>query len=618
MTSLTFVLLGHRGTGKTTIGRALQDTHQLEVIDLDDLIERQELCSCAELVASDERRFRQLERDAIAHLIASPSDKARVIVPGAGCQATPLGAIYIWLWRDGWERSARTERARLRPELSFEEEVSWMRETREPRWARAAHALSRISRGTREEDAAARVANLISWFQDTHDNAITRRSWLVPAAPDHLERAVSDARLLGAAGVELRSDFFEAPPTHLDVPFLASLRSNTPAWLGACHACAAIDIDESNLDAVLEASTLSALTPRPLMLSSHPPAGTDHHDALATLERAYRELIAAAPEWAEHISLKFAPTLEDAASVLDTLNHCATLDVPVTFLPQGADFAWTRPWLASNLNQSNYIAVGLSARRTGQGTSAQPTPYDLQDWLPHITGAAPETFDALLGDPVQQSIGDVWHRRASQRESTPTHSYVKIRHPKTNDGVSLANMFALAKRLGVRGFSVTSPLKQHILNHPSVTSELSAANTLRPTSPSTWQATDTDEAGMTATLAALEARGVGPGTIAIIGRGGVSPAVTRAVDARAGWELILHASAREGWPVDATPVDVIINASGDRGSAYERPPEHRAWVDLHYSGVREPPSDALHLNGDIFFSAQAQAQREFWANKGQG
>src|SRR5690606_5181430 len=132
----------------------------------------------------------------------------------------------------------------------------------------------------------------------------------------------------------------------------------------------------------------------------------------------------------------------------------------------------------------------------------------------------------------------------------------------------------LLHQLGFRGLSITSPLKRAILDQPHVENphQLPAANTLRRT-PTGWQATDTDFDGMTATLDALEHAGIPPGPTAIIGRGGVSPAIQRALTER-GWSLTDHISARAGWPQNhpVPKYHLIINAAGSGlSSAHHNP-----------------------------------------------
>lgn len=139
---------------------------------------------------------------------------------------------------------------------------------------------------------------------------------------------------------------------------------------------------------------------------------------------------------------------------------------------------------------------------------------------------------------------------------------------------------------------------------------LDAANTIALGEP--HQCTDTDAMGLRATLTHIQQLGITPGTVAMIGHGGVSPAMVRAIE-QSDWTLIHHARARQGWTKDApASVDLIINASGDSDTAYIEPPDHAIWLDLHYTNARAPLTDALHLNGRHFFDAQAKAQRHFW------
>jgi hypothetical protein len=265
-------------------------------------------------------------------------------------------------------------------------------------------------------------------------------------------------------------------------------------------------------------------------------------------------------------------------------------------------------------NASNYLPVGLGPQRRTHTDNPVETPLDLQGWLPHLAGPEPTGFEGLLGDPVESSQGDVWHRRAARDEGRNT-SYVKIPFGRDASTEELELLLDSAAWLDVRGLSITSPLKRAILAPGLVENPegLSAANTLRRNGPREWEATDTDEYGMQATLAAAEEQGVAPGTVAIIGRGGVSPAVLRALE-ESQWDLVHHASGREGW-TDAAPdaVTMVVNATGDSDRTYANPPACEVWVDLHYTGVRAAPEGVgVHLNGDTFFDAQARAQRAYW------
>src|SRR5699024_1674310 len=101
-------------------------------------------------------------------------------------------------------------------------------------------------------------------------------------------------------------------------------------------------------------------------------------------------------------------------------------------------------------------------------------PMDLQDWLPYLGNSARfEHFDALIGDPVEQSLGDWWHIKTSENDNTlsgnlatqsvaPTMPYLKIRLPRTCENTELHHALLLLARLGARGLSITSPLKARV------------------------------------------------------------------------------------------------------------------------------------------------------------
>lgn len=614
----TIFIVGHRGSGKSTAARLAGEKTGLDVVDLDEVIEQRQGKSCADIIADSEARFRRLERETLAKLVEKPTEVPRIVSLGAGFHPLPDDGVCIWLYRDGWVEMAQSDRARLRPELDFQAEVAWMINEREPRWERAAHVRLDISRGRGPERTAGDLATWIDWLCELGDSPLAAKTWVVAADDEQLVRADRDARQFDLAGVEVRSDLVSAHRAQkLSAPLLASLRTAEPAWIGSVDA-AAIDIDIDLLDDVLRADALAEMTPRPLLLSSHPPDAAAKSarrlvDATDRLARAY-------PKWDDQIGVKWAPQPADYRELMDAFDAWKTLRAtgrPVTFLPQGERFGWCRPPLCQH-NATNYIPAGLAPHRRTHTTNPVQTPLDLQAWLPHLAGPAPQHFEGLLGNPVRTSQGDLWHRRAARREDSPI-SYLKIPFGRGESTGELKRLLQVCRRLDVRGLSVTSPLKTTILDvesvHPTRDRQLSALNTLR-TADDGWEATDTDQAGMSAALDEVERRGFAPGPIAIIGRGGVSPAVLRAID-ESPWRLAHHASGRRGWTADAPDrVTMVVNAAGDTDNAYDGAPACQVWFDLHYSGVRRPPeSAALHLNGDIFFDAQARAQRDFWYHR---
>lgn len=589
----------------------------VDVHDIDHIIEEHTGKSCAELVSDDEENFRELERIVMKNLLSSlPVERSDLVVPGAGCQFLPLGPLYVWLRRDGWEEVAANQRSRLRPELSMEEEIAWMRSTREPVWAKHAHIVVDIPRGTSIKTSIKWLSTPLRWLTDASVGQLNKKLWLVPDHPDQVDRALFDLDMFRFAGLEIRSDVFEDPPLHLSgSPIILSLRTPDTGWLTTGEPIATqIDIDIAFLSET--EALLDQIDPRPLILSTHPDR-CDVEDLEQLLETA-RDLEENHPDWARYISIKFAPTpgsLDEIERVLDHPKLQRNARSKVTFLPQGERFAWMRPWLAANINQNNYLPVGLSPWRMEEDgdEKSKPAPYDLQAWLPFLIGAIPIRYDALIGDPVKHSVGDVWHRAAALRSGEISRGYLKIPFGREQSDEEFDTLLRLLTRFDVRGVSVTSPLKRRIAAHPKVQTSKEAINTLRRKDNDQWAGTDTDMLGMLEILAVLKhSSSIVPGPIALIGRGGVSPAITNAIAQTPGWSLVHHASAREGWGEDAPgEVQLVINAAGDSDQVYHNAPTCAVWLDLHYHNVRTPPS-GLHISGARFFEAQAQAQREFW------
>ena len=611
-------IVGHRGTGKSTTARLAGQLLGLEVVDLDEVIEEREDRSCADIIDDSEPHFRRLERRYLAEIVERPADGARIISLGAGFHPLPTRGACIWLYRDGWQEVARDGRARLRPDMDFAAEVDWMIGEREPRWEEGAHLRLHVPRGRGPQRVAQDLSTSIRWLCELPDSPLAARTWVVAATDSQLQRAARDAALFGFAGVEVRSDLVDAERAgELPARVLASLRTDEPRWLASQADAAAFDVDVKLLDEVIASAVLSEISPRPLLISAHP---TDSSQTTASqlIDRA-RRLSELHPDWDDHLVLKWAPQIANYEDLLDALTtHQKLLEGgrPVTFLPQAERFAWTRPALLRQ-NATNYVPVGIAPHRRRHTTNPVATPLDLQAWLPHLAGPPPEAFEALIGDPVATSQGDLWHRRAARRKGM-ARSYVKIPFGRDESPRELDLLLRACEDLDIHGLSVTSPLKQRVLESErlKVSENLSAVNTLRyDADRDLWEATDTDEAGMMAILEHIEKCGAEPGDIAIIGRGGVSPAVLRAID-DSDWTLAHHASGRAGWSDEAPDsVAAVINAAGNADSAYENPPRSIVWIDLHYSGVRPCPDwIEHHFNGDQFFDAQARAQREFWCN----
>lgn len=625
MDQTDFYLVGHRATGKTTTGRLIAEQLDWSFVDLDARIADGEGEPCSELVSRDESGFRQLERRYLGKVRGADADGPRIIALGGGYRPIPTDGIVVWLERDGWRETAVAERSSIDASVDVEAELDRMEREREPRWTRRSHLRYRTPRGRGPERAAADVAKLLRWLLEGREDPLFSKTYLIPE-PDRVERAFRDKQLLGCGGVELRSDLhdagaFERPGANGE-ELLASLRTDDPDWLSAVvdDGARAVDLDVDYLETGIRALNHTSTSPATVLVSTHPETVRfEDLDRLeASVETARERLEVAAPKYI----CKYAPRCEswgDVRRAFEAAERLRNAGHPVTFLPQGDRFAGIRPRLARD-NATNYLSVGLGGER--------PAPLDLGDWIPHLGCARPDHTEALIGGPVvRHSQGARWHRAASEREGEPV-DYLKVQLGRDRAEDELEDLLVVLQALDVRGGSVTSPLKKKIVTSEEVVpdGELEAANTLvrrtdaepRETEngpSSEWRAHDTDAFGMTRTLEALEARGVEPGPVAVIGRGGVSPAVRRGID-ESDWTLSLHASGREGWPPETDSPDelaLVVNAAGPSDTVYRDAPESTAWLDLHYRDVRAAPEDVdVHLNGDTFFDAQAERQRRLW------
>mgnify|MGYP001278540276 CR=1 FL=1 len=593
--SSSFLLIGHRTSGKSTLGRRLAEYHSVPFIDLDEAIAARHGKSAAELVAKDEAAFRKIEVEELTRI--SEQSAPAVIAAGGGLQSFPQNMFVLWITRDGWEETALAERDRLRPELNADEEIAWMIETREPRFQRAAHLQLQIERGCSIDEAARRLQLLSDWLLAAVDSPGMRMSWMVPRDADDLAHCAATASLFGMAGVEIRSDVFPEIPD-LDVPYLASLRTEDPGFFQRSKNAAAFDCDT----ALLQHMDLSGLEPRPLILSTHPnDVFKEYFDHLINLPAWIEKAL---PAWSDHVMLKYAPRVKSWTEMRYANQLYKVFEKSggrLSFLPQGKPWRWMRAMRLVSGNQTNYISTGCKE------ISHRPPSVDY--FLPHVQMPAPSEFHGIIGNPVDHSHGDVFHRAMSLAAEDGKSSYLKIPLSKQE----IDNCLHLLPQLGFRGLSVTSPLKENILesNFVGCETDLPAGNTLAYIKGS-FLLYDTDEAGMRAALSEIARAGIEPGPTAIFGSGGVSHALQRALEAE-GWMPVTVVSARSGWgPHADNGYSLVVDASGGESAAINAP-HARAWLSLSYQKIaRAPGSAESFFNGMTFFKKQALAQRELW------
>jgi 3-dehydroquinate dehydratase/shikimate dehydrogenase len=220
----------------------------------------------------------------------------------------------------------------------------------------------------------------------------------------------------------------------------------------------------------------------------------------------------------------------------------------------------------------------------------------------------------LIGDPIEQSIGHLYH-------NAQLHGAVYVKMTVTPE--ELSTFIPLAKALGVRGLSVTAPLKEAIIPFVDVLdSKMGAVNTLR-FDDGRIVGTNTDGAGA---LDAIEKRESVTGkTIVLLGAGGVARSIAFEAKVRGAFVHVLSrtVSKAEKFAADMgckiglpSRTDILVNCMP------EAPP-----VDFHpemlvMDCVYVPPltpflraaaqKGCRIVSGEELFFNQAARQIAFW------
>jgi shikimate kinase len=170
---MNIVLIGYRGTGKSTVGRLIAAQLGMAFIDADEELERRAGQSIREIFgAGGEPAFRDLEAAVLADLM--DQDK-RVLALGGGVVLRPENRALIgqakncivWLQADAktLERRINTDTAtsQRRPNLTSSgglAEIEHLLATREPLYRECAH-FAVDTEGQSPEQIAAQVVSLL-------------------------------------------------------------------------------------------------------------------------------------------------------------------------------------------------------------------------------------------------------------------------------------------------------------------------------------------------------------------------------------------------------------------------------------------------------------------------
>jgi len=238
---------------------------------------------------------------------------------------------------------------------------------------------------------------------------------------------------------------------------------------------------------------------------------------------------------------------------------------------------------------------------------------------------------ALLGDPLEESPGDVFHNQIFREEGI--HAvYVKLRLTPFD----LQEFFRLAQKLPFAGFSVTRPLKESILPFLSQidgsAKAIGAVNTI-VVNGAEWIGFNTDAPGA---LHALEMHGKVKGKkLAILGAGGSARAIAYEAMHRGADVMVFNRTSSRGeklakdfgcmaFALDALaahPYDLLINTipphpSGELPILASSLRENTIFMDINHSSPLLKAAEGRGCRcvlGKAMFEKQARLQQEIWA-----
>ncbi len=569
---MILTLIGHRGCGKTTLGEWVAAKLGLNLVDLDQSIERETGRSPESWIEESENQFRQLELECIAKV-----PDGSLVTPGAGIERIPPSHFTVWIRRDGWEEVAKNERARLRTDLSWEKELAWMIETREPRYQHMADIKLEIPAHEEPKISASRLSAQLEMILGSRRSDLFKKSWWI-GLPHRLEQSASQVTNLGGAGIEVRNDLFPKTPAKArEVPVLFSVRRKGARDLP--EGTERIDIDLTFQNATFEPSI-------PKVYSSHP----EKWEMPEFPSEAQDVKWAPRPSCFYDLRHYFPKALELRAG----FPH-------VTILPQGQRWQWLRILEAVRANRWNYISSELEDHASGAPS--------LQTWSLYAHASPNPKLYGLIGEPVHQSAGPLFHNYHFAK-NTIDAIYVPI--PVPSDELEMA--LEILAELGFSGLSVTAPHKRGLFDCSQVEPDerarrLKSANTLSLDQSGRWQAQTTDPEGMTALLQEIDPKL--SGKVLLLGTGGVSSAVQEALKGLNRFEVDLigyRELDRVEWN---SPMAMVINATG-KGIEVPDGFSVPAWIDLRYGMRARNGGGRSFLSGERFFEVQAQSQLRIW------
>ena len=574
-------LIGHRGTGKTSLLQRLQiyGRGTLPVFDLDREIARLEGQSVSDLFQKNgEAAFRQLEHQVLNQLIKK--NPKMICALGAGFElgsfVFPANAELVWV------RRATDVLGRIfldRPVLD-----------------RQSSPLSEFHNRAKEREKIYREQ--ADW------------TYLLPEgllSPDEFEKAIWGARLKDTGGI------LTLLPQHLRHPQVFKLRvaQIDPLFFEL----------RDDLLSLAQLEMAMELLPREKILVSlrkkNPEARWAHASAFVTQVDFALELgdqppvITTCVSWHQEDSsvlekfeskglhLKWSPLVSSFAELNQGFEWQQKNPDGRSFLPRSDSGRWS--WfrlLMKGRQKFNFF-------RDGEGSSLdQPT---LHEWIRSVD--RPQKFAAVLGDPVRHSYSPMEHLEFA-RQHRLDFLPIEISESEWNEAMPLL------EKWGLQFAAVTSPLKiqafEFAKQKTELAEQLQSVNTLTKTKDSGFSGDNTDSVGFKEMLRTSPLQGA---SVIWGGGGTLSLLKTQLPEAT-------PFSSRTGLPRDAQDlipeqIDTLVWAAAPGALLPPRDWRPRQVFDLNYrddSKAKQYAKDcgARYISGLVMFKAQAAQQREIW------
>ena len=302
------------------------------------------------------------------------------------------------------------------------------------------------------------------------------------------------------------------------------------------------------------------------------------------------------------------------------------------FLPSSPDgrWAWYRLW------RGRQQQLNFWREEPAFALAPSPDQPTLFEWLQRLSceplapldSASPMQFAAILGDPVQHSRTPL-----HQQDFFTARGWPVLRIRLTDEDMAQTAAFSLLQQLGLRAAAVTSPRKldaralvrqsgTFVVTTPQLPDE--ACNTLLYSDrEQRWVGTNTDGEGLKTAWRLVRQQHpqfTEDAPMVLWGGGG-----TRQLMQSVFPQGIAY-SARSGMPLQAlqispqSPKIVVWAVGATRQPACVWPPtewQPEVVLDLNYSadspGKQYAQRCGAHYYGGLaFFTAQAEAQRQFW------